>query len=184
MPATMKSGAVSMAPRESMPHRYGVQVPGSRPAMTGDTNHGPNLQQQGHWHSARLDISSALPSYPCCLSQTNTSHIFQHLEAHEGSFQHVRHRKPFVWLNVCCVTQRQCAKQRNGSAVTAAGCVKPCTKPACLIGDEPILLPALSCPVQLQGSAGFDLLRLGQTALEAVCAGQKLAALLMASICS
>jgi len=51
VPATMKSGAVSMAPRESMPHKYGVQVPGSRPAITGETNHGPNL----HAHQLLTD---------------------------------------------------------------------------------------------------------------------------------
>lgn len=46
VPATMKSCAVSIAPIVSMPQRYGVCVLSSRPAITGDTKYGPNLQKK------------------------------------------------------------------------------------------------------------------------------------------
>lgn len=44
VPATMKSLAVSIAPIESVPAKYGVKS-GCRPAITGLTKYGPNLEQ-------------------------------------------------------------------------------------------------------------------------------------------
>ena len=57
VPATMKSLAVSIAPIVSMPARYGSDVSGSRPAMTGDTKYGPNLRGAPSTASAHKQCS-------------------------------------------------------------------------------------------------------------------------------